>query len=68
MVGAESPLPSGPVKPLFPELVSVTSCTLLVVPTIWLPKLTFGGLSVTTGESPVPLRATVNVVLAVPTV
>src|SRR5229473_2781047 len=41
-----------------PVLDRLTICTLLVVPTFWLPKLMLFPPSVTLGATPVPLSAT----------
>jgi hypothetical protein len=42
-----------------PVLVSVTICTALLMPTIWLPKLMLLPPSVTMGATPVPVSVTV---------
>jgi hypothetical protein len=43
----------------FPELVTVTPCAALVVPTDWLAKVSEVGESVTAGATPVPVKLTV---------
>ena len=42
-------------------LVTVTDCGALLVPTIWLPKLSVVGENVSTGGCPMPVPVTVKV-------
>ena len=53
-----------PVKFVFPVLVRVTTCTGLVVPCAWLPKVILVGARLTPGPLPVPVRLTVCVLPA----